>query len=134
MLFTKALDEHTSGLYVATLADQDGALVGAAALETATLSLFAITSGAIINGRNAVNVLDPANGWTFYNTLQSIVIDGQTVTYNVAWQMTPADASIVDPSLATEGHMAEVRFTWGGGIKGKTHRFKLNVANFRTLA
>lgn len=134
MLFTKALNERTSGRYVATLTDQDGALVGGATLEVATLSLFAVASGAIINGRNAVNILDPANGWTFYNTLQSTVIDGQTVTYNVGWQMTPADAAIIDDSLATEGHMAELRFVWGGGARAKTHRFKLNVANLRTIS
>jgi hypothetical protein len=134
MIFTKAINERTSGRYVATLVDQDGALVGASALSTARFSLFASVSHSIVNGRNNVDMLDPANGWTFYDSLQSAVIDGQTVTFNMAWNMAPADASILDDTLATEGHVAELQFTWAAGAKGKTHRFKLNVANFVTIS
>lgn len=133
MLFTKALNELTSGRYVATLVDQDGALVGASSLDAATFSIIAAKTGAIVNGRDQVDMLDPANGWTFYDTLQSMVIDGQTWTYNVAWQSAPADASILDDSLATEVHVVELRLRWQSGARGATHRFKLNVANLRTV-
>lgn len=132
MMFVEPINERTSGRYLATLVDETGALVPGSALQSATLSLFATLTGAIVNGWTAKNILN-ANGWTFYESLQTTIVDGQTFTYNVAWVITPADGQVIDPALATEGHTAEVQVMWSAGAKGATHRFKLNVANLRTI-
>lgn len=131
LIFAAPLNEKTSARYLATLSDETGAPVAGSTLQTATLSLFESNGHAVVNGWQAKNILN-TNGWTFYETLQSVVIDGQTVTYNVAWQMTPADATIINDALKTEPHIAEVQLTWGSG-KGLTHQFRLNVANLVTI-
>lgn len=69
--------EGASGVYTATLKDQDGTAIPAAQISTLTLTLYNKEDGSIINSRNAQNVLN-ANGVTVHVTsgLLTWVIDG----------------------------------------------------------
>lgn len=134
MTILRPINKRTSGLYVGTFRDELLALVDPAILTTATLSLFALQNGvpAYVNGWHAKDIKN-VNGWTFYNTLQSIIVNGKTVTYNVAWEIAPADGQVLEPALRIEPHIAEVQLTWSGGTRGVTHAFTLPVNNMYSI-
>lgn len=131
-MFVFSINERTSGLYIATLADETGTPIVGSVIETATMSLFEANGGAIVNSWNVKDMLT-SGVWTFYNALQSIVINGVTKTYNMAWLMASADAQIIANAVAVEPHIAEIKLTWGSGLKVCTHRFELDVVNFATI-
>lgn len=134
------LVKKTSALYRCTLLDEFDVLVPASALTTLTLTLYdlqtylaglasglsgvAALAAAIINGRNAQNVLN-ANNVTVYNTLQTGA-DG--VSYNLAWDLQPADSPIVNAPLAVETHVALFQATWGTS-GAFNHEVRLPVEN-----
>ena len=95
-----AVTEKTSVQYTATLKDETGAAVPLAALGTLTLTLYNVSSGAILNGRNAQNVLN-ANGVTVHATSGLLT-----------WTLDPLDSPILDDTLNEELHRALFRATW----------------------
>jgi hypothetical protein len=110
------IPEGSSARYTATLLDELGAGVPAASLTTLTLTLYDDKTGAIINGRNAQNVLN-ANG---------VSVDASG---NLVWAITPADTPIVTDTLQTETHYAVFKATWSSGAKGLSHAAPLTVTN-----
>lgn len=95
------VNERTSARYSVPLTDQAGAAV--TALTGLTLSLIDVETEAVINSRDAQNVLNEHNV-TF-------------VTGTVTWAIQPADNVIVttSPSKTYELHKAIFTATWAGG-------------------
>jgi len=91
--------EQQSGIYRATLRDENGAAVAAQVLTTFTLTLYNLSSGTVINSRSAQNVLN-AN---------QVTVDGSG---NVVWNWLPADMTIINPNLNSEEHVALFEAKW----------------------
>ncbi len=118
--------EQASGVYWATLVDDEEVLLPANVLSTLTLTLYVVRgdgSVSYVNSRNAQNVLN-ANNVTVYNSLQTRS-DG--FTYSLKWAIQPADTTLVD-SVPYERHIALFEFAWPTGKQGK-HEVILNVKN-----
>ncbi len=111
-----ALTEHTSAKYTAQLVDPTlyPAGVPAAALQTLVLTLYDLTTGTVINSRNAQNVLNTNN----------VTIDASG---NLVWAIQGADNPIITATLAIETHIALFEAAWTGGAC--THEVSLPVRN-----
>jgi hypothetical protein len=130
MVRLRQVNEQSSARYTGTLKDENGTIVPASALTTLVLTLYDKVTGAVINGRNLQNVLN-ASGVTVYDTLQSGVDqDGNAISYNLLWAMSPADNAIVTDANATEVHIAVFQGTFGTG-KALTHDLAITVRNLR---
>lgn len=116
--------EQTSARYLGTLTDETGTLVGPTILDSAALTLYDERTNAIINSRDAQDVLN-ANGVTIYNTLQT-ASDG--TTYNLVWLMDPADNMIVTSRLPFEAHIAVFDVRWSS-TKRMVHEVRIRVEN-----
>ena len=98
------------------LLDEDGAAVAGASLTTATLTLYELKTGTILNSRNAQNVLNANN----------VTISAAGV---VAWTMLPADNAIVNDRLDQELHVAVFDFRWDAGVSRAIHEVRFLVNN-----
>ena len=110
--------EKQSGLYTATLKDENGAAISSSVLTTFTLTLYDRLTRAIINGRNVQNVLN-AN----QVTLDS---DG-----HLRWVWLPADQTMINPNKVIEEHVGlfEAKWTDGAGRPRQAeHEVIFNVA------
>lgn len=116
-----SLKEKETGRYSFTLKDEAGVAVAAASLTSATLTLYEPESGAIVNSRNAQNVLN----------LNNVTIDSNG---GVAWTIQSADVTLLDATRGTEVHRALFFFSWSGGTKGKPHEVDLVLENLGKLA
>jgi hypothetical protein len=122
------VNESTSAFYYATLRDEAQSLVTATQLSTLTLSVFDEDSRKIIGARNAQDVLN-ANGVTLYDALQTAVDEhGDSVSFNLKWQMDPGDNPVFANWKTSEIHYAEFTATWGTGKQMK-HRARIEVVN-----
>jgi hypothetical protein len=121
------LPEGSSALYIGTLIKEDGFPADMTALDSFVLSVYSSLTGAVINGRDSQNVLN-ANGVSVYASLQTIVIEGKTHTYNIAWQMSPADNAILTGKMLEE-RAGMFLATWSGGAKKWPHEVKWTVRN-----
>lgn len=108
------VNEGVTARYQGVLKDETGAVIPAASLSTLTLTLYRKTSGEIINGRNAQNVLN-ANG---------VTVD---VNGNLTWTMTPADNGVTSTTVAAEMHIALFEWTYNAGNKAGNHEVWINV-------
>jgi hypothetical protein len=108
--------ERSSGVYTATLLDEDGAAV--TALDTLVVWLRDVASGTIINSRNGQSLLN-ANGGTFSAGV-------------LTWEMSPADHAIVG-TRTHERHEAEFSAVWDSGAKRKTWKVQWLVTNLRSV-
>jgi hypothetical protein len=115
------LNDGDSAVYIGTLRDEEGDAIPVTGLESLTLTVYDPTTGNIINTRNAQDVLD-ANNVSCYDTLQTIIIDGKTHTYNIRWLMQPAD-NVVQGANLTERRNAFFISVWSTGTKRATHPF-----------
>lgn len=94
----------SSKMYV-TFLDSAGAAVDAGDLDSVLLTLYDRDSGAVINSRSAVEVLDASIG--------SSQVDGTLLLL-----FTPADNTIVDDAEddGIEVHIAKLVFTYTPGL------------------
>jgi hypothetical protein len=93
---------------VKALKDEDGIVL--TSLDTLTLSVWDLKSGAIINGRDRQDVLNQ-NDVTFNG-------DG-----SLLWRVQAADRPILDDTQDWEDHVAMFEFTYAGG--GRTGHWVL---------
>jgi hypothetical protein len=130
---TYQIPERQSGRFQATLLDENGVFVPGSSLSTLTLTLYDRATDAIINGRNAQDVLN--------NNNVSVSEAGVVV-----WSITPADTPIVGTPVTTtivtvdgervvgvEAHVALFRATWEGGAKALTYQMTINVIDYAHL-
>ena len=101
------------------LLGEDGQPVASAAMTTMTLTLYDARTNAILNSRNAQNVLN-ANNVTMHAT-----------SGVVTWSIQIADQPIQNSKLDVEQHIGLFLFTWSSGTKAWAHQVILNVANIR---
>ena len=87
---------------------------------TLVLTLRNVRTGAVINSREAQNVLN-ANG---------VTVAAGVVT----WAMTQADTTLVDQTRAQETYRAWFDYTWAGGSKRDHHALELQITNEREIA
>ena len=123
--------ELTSARLVGTIQDQTGAVVSASSLTEATLTLYDVLTGQILNSRDAQDVLgvgSPAeqNGVTLYGNLQT---DTDGSTFNFAWLLDPDDNPIVTSRRQLERHRAMFHFVWADGEM--LAEFEIEVVNLR---
>lgn len=114
--------EQTSAIYTFTLKDMSATpvVIPAADLRSFTLTLYDVTTGDIINSRDAQNILN-ANNVT--------VSAGGVVVYT----MQPDDNVIVGAPAANkaESHGLQFRWTWGSTppYQAGEHQVVLSVVN-----
>lgn len=109
------IPERSSPLLKATFVDEAGATV--TDILTATVTLYDVRTGTIINGRTHVDVL-------------ASVTAGQLV-----WRLAANDTPIVTPEFGDELHVALIEWTWTspqGTASGK-HEIAHRVRNFQTV-
>lgn len=118
-IIIESIPERSTARITAQLVDEAGAGIPGGSLTTLTLTLYAASSSAIINSRNAQNVLN-ASG---------VTIDASG---NLTFQMDPLDNQIVgtDP---TERHIALFQWTWSAGAKAGKHEVLLTVVNLNQV-
>jgi len=112
--------ENSTAKYSATIKDELDAVVPAADLTVVTLTLYNIADGAIINSRDAQNVLNANN---------VVITSGGVLT----WTMQQGDNTIVDTTLEYEAHMALFEYTWDSGNKGSVHEVNLTVESLTNV-
>lgn len=84
------------------------------------LTVYNQATGAIVNGRDAQNVVD----------LNGVTIQANGVT---EWRLTTDDTVIVDDTLRVETHVALFEYSWSAGaMKGK-HEILLPIRNLRRV-
>lgn len=104
------IEEGTTGLYSATLVDEDGSPITADDLDSMTITLRDKQTSVVINERDAQPCLNEAD----------VTVDGSGI---LRWQLTPADNVIVTPSCCPPGrrerHVLTLRWVFAGGRVGK---------------
>ncbi len=115
---TTAFDviEGATARYSAVLKDETDTVIPAASLTALTLTLYNVATGAIINSRNAQNVLNANN----------VTVDASG---NLVWTVQPGDNAIVDTSLDREDHVALFKFEWSSPTKRGYHQVVLRAQN-----
>lgn len=108
--------ERSSGVYTATLTDENGTAV--AALDSLVVWLRDVQTGAFINSRNNQSLLN-TNGGTFSAGV-------------FTWQMAPADHQILGAAVR-ERHQAVFRATWNSGAKARTWDVLFDVVNYQPI-
>jgi hypothetical protein len=100
-----------------TVEDEDG---NAVQPETLTVTLYNQADGAIINSRNAINILNA---------------NGGSVSAGVGyWIMDPDDNAIVNDARDEEIHVALFEWTWNSGQRGAPWEVLLNVRNLAKVS
>jgi hypothetical protein len=127
------INEQTTAKFWATLQDEDGQIVPASALSSVLLTLYDAATRQRINNRDKQAVLNQ-NDVAVYDTLQHSTDEaGNPITYNLLWQLQPADNSIVRTSRAIELHAFEFVYQWGTG-KQASYSGVVEVVNMDALA
>ena len=112
--------EGCTAKYTATIKDESGAALAAAALHTLTLTLYDQTSETILNSRNRQDVLNTNN----------VAIDASGV---LTWTMQPADNAVLDATQKVERHVALFEWTWDSGAKAGKYEVKIDVENLKKV-
>ena len=116
-IFTEIIPEKSSAKYTATLKDENGVVIPFATLDTLILTLYDLTTGNIINSRNAVNALN-ANNVTLHATSGLLI-----------YLMQPDDNKIIGTGLE-EVHIILFQGAWSSGTKAVRHQIQITVSNF----
>lgn len=118
---TISVKEGAFGVHTFQLVDEDGNNVSLAAINTGTLTLFDVVTGAIINSRNAQDVLN-VNGVTI------------SATGAVEWTMVEDDCRILSSIKREEHHHAHFRFAWDSSTKHLSFLIEIRVCDIGQFA
>lgn len=113
------ISEQETPIYTFTLKDEEGAPIAASSLTTATLTLYAVPSGTILNSRNGQSILNTNNV-----TISELGV--------VTWTLQVNDVKILDDTKRIEVHRALFLFTWGSN-RSKPHEVDLEIDNLGKL-
>lgn len=119
-MFVKQMNERTSGVYTATIVDAAQQPVPGSNLEQLTLTLYDLVTKAVINSRNAQNVLN-TNG---------VTVDGNGL---LTWTIAPADNPIITAGKLLEAHRAVFHGTWASGSREYTYQMEIQVTNLYSI-
>lgn len=108
--------EGTTQRYTAVIKDELGAAIPGTQLTTLTLTLYAEHTGAIVNGRDAQNVLNANN----------VTVDANGI---LVWLLQPADNAILDGGRAYERHIALFQWTYASGAKSGQQQVNFFIPN-----
>ena len=109
--------EATTGLYSATLKDENDTVISYADLDTLTVTYYNKADGSIINSRTQQDVLNKNN----------VTVSEAGV---LEWEIQPADTVIVDTTLTPgqkETHVALFEWTYDSGTNSGRHELTLYV-------
>lgn len=115
--------ENTTAVYAAVVEDEDGNGIPAAAINTMVLTLYDVSSDAIINSRDGQDVLNVNN----------VTVDASG---NLAWTMQPADNAISSETIkpnVKEHHRALFEWTYSGGEKYGKHEVEILCENLNKV-
>jgi hypothetical protein len=111
------INERSTAKYTTdALLDEDGAVVPAASLTTATLTLYDLTTGTILNSRSSQNILNANN----------VTITAGGV---LSWVLQPADNAIVNDRPDQEIHVAVFDLRWDAGVSRCVHEVRFLINN-----
>ena len=100
--FDKIINERTTADYTVTLQDKQGNVLAGSAITSLTLTLYALASGTILNGRDGQNVLNQNN----------VTIDENGL---LVFSLQSDDGAIMNGSCEYETHRAEFDCVFNGG-------------------
>lgn len=132
-LIRERFNERSSGFIRAQLVDQDGDPISVTDLDSATLTLWNLETGAgtgspnegIINGRDQQDILPTGS--------PEVLND---VTYEAdgyfRWDVQPEDNVIINSRRSVERHRALLIFAWPTGQL--TYEVEIDVDNLRRVA
>lgn len=129
-IITKKPRQGQSGFVRATLRDQDGALVPSATYTTFTVTVYELTTGKIVNGRDHQDALGAAPGQLGANGVTLGAVDGSW-----RWDWTSADAQPLPELLGRDVnvHIATFRRTWGDEGRGDSFDVRLEIGKVTRL-
>ncbi|MDO8357284.1 MAG: hypothetical protein Q7U76_12915 [Nitrospirota bacterium] len=116
---TYQIDERETPDYSFTLRDSAGIVVPASLIDSATLTVQVVHTGAIVNARSAQNVKNANN--------VTISEEGR-----ITWSMQPLDAAIADDTKLIEVHRALFRFVWNG-TREKPYEVDFEIRNLSKM-
>ena len=126
------LNEHTSRVIAWQFQDADATGVNNNALLSVTLTLYDLETDAIINSRNAQDVLGGS-----HTGQNNVTID---TSGNAIWYMQPEDNDIIGTSIPEGGyetHIALFVWTWdpgdGEGVRENNMEVSLLVKNLHRI-
>ena len=108
--------EGTSCVLSFVVQDEDGVALADTDLTTLTVTLYNKATGAIINSRTDVDILNDNNG----------TVDGSG---NGTWKALPADNPILATGRSREEHVAYFEWTWNAGADAGGHEVIFTVVN-----
>ena len=115
---TTVVDEKATAVYSVVLKDENAVAVPLASLTSLILTYYDVATGAIINGRNAQNILN-ANNCTFGAT-------NGTLT----WTLQTTDTVNLS-GVPFELHAALIKWQWAGKVG--THTVNFFVRNVEKI-
>lgn len=109
-----------SAVFTGTLYDTAGVAIPLANISSLTLTLTNARTGAVVNSRNAQNVLNANN------------VTVNATTGAMSWLIQAADTTMVDGSFSTEDHIAKFVWTYETSKVGM-HTHRIRLINYLTL-
>lgn len=122
VLLSIPLFAQTTGVYTFQVVDEAGAGIDGAQLNSLTLTYYDLVTGAILNGRDAQNVL---------NTNNVTLTTGAGPVTTVTWDIRPEDTVLYDGRRETEIHLALFQWAWAASTKHAAHRVQFGIEALR---
>ncbi len=119
-VFNDPVPQSSTFKYSAVLQDETGAPIPATALTTLTLTVYALGTGAIVNGITHLNILNVGRG-----TVDQLG--------NLTVLLAPTDNTILAVPPVPEAHVMLLEWTYGGGAKEGIHEVQFTVSNIVNL-
>ena len=109
--------ERTTPVLTLTLQDEAGAAVPLADMVSITLTLYSKNTRAVVNSRDAVNVMNSGIG-TYHATSGLLTLS-----------FTADDTALLVQGTAPDAHVAALTYTWSGGAKVGRHEVEFPIAD-----
>lgn len=121
MVFADIVNEQSTAQYTGILKDETGASIPVANVGSLTLTLTNVATGAIINGRNAQDVLNQ----------NQVTLDGNG---RLTYTLQPADTAIQDATNDYETHRATFICLFNAGAGKATWDVDILIRNLSQVS
>lgn len=112
--------ERSTAVYRATIGDELEVPISGASLTTLTVTVYDLTTGNIVNGRNNQDVLNK----------KGVTVDAAG---RLAWQLDPADTGLVSQTNLQEIRVALFTWTWGDPVKTGRYEVRFTIKNLNKV-